>query len=423
MPEGLSRRLKYAFLLQVALATLAILFGAYLATVAVTDKLSREALREEAGIFWRMRTQDASARPPVTGAMQGYFVADASVAGAGPAAYRKYGVGYHRVGPQRVLLVEQRGNSRLYIEYNQKRLVRFAFWFVLTPTGLALLAVFVTTWLTYRTATRMVSPVDWLAREVGRWDPREPDTNALASDKLPVDAGSETRQLAGALQRMAERTRAFVRRERDFTRDASHELRTPLTVIRVASDLLMEDPDLPPRASRSLQRIQRAGLDMEAVIDAFLILARESDIEPQREDFDVRDVVYEQVEKVRPLLSGKPVELHVAESASPRLHASPRVLAVMLDNLLRNACTFTEQGRVDVRIENDRIVIQDTGIGMSQEALRRAYDPFFRADLENPSGKGMGLSIVRRLGERFDWPVGIESEPGRGTTAVVRFGN
>lgn len=208
---------------------------------------------------------------------------------------------------------------------------------------------------------------------------------------------------------------------RDFVANVSHELRTPLTVIRVASDLMQGDPDLPERLQRSIGRIQRAGRDMEEVIDAFLILARESEVEPQREDFDVRDVVYEQVEQARPLLAGKPVELHVVEAGSPRLHASPRVLSVMVGNLLRNACTFTEKGRVDVRIDSDRIVIQDTGIGMTDEILKRAYDPFYRADTGNPSGKGMGLSIVRRLGERFGWPVNIESAPGHGTMVVIRF--
>ena len=94
----------------------------------------------------------------------------------------------------------------------------------------------------------------------------------------------------------------------------------------------------------------------------------------------------------------------------------------MLDNLLRNACTFTEKGRIDVRLESDRIVIQDTGIGMNAETLSRAYDPFYRAE-DNGTGKGMGLSIVRRLGDRFDWPVGIESEPGLGTIATIRFGS
>jgi signal transduction histidine kinase len=231
----------------------------------------------------------------------------------------------------------------------------------------------------------------------------------------------EARQLAGALQRMGERMRAFVRRERDFTRDASHELRTPLTVIRVASDLLQNDPDLPERAQRSLARIQRAGRDMESVIDSFLILAREGDIEPQREDFAVRDVVADEAAKARPLLAGKPVELTVVEDADPQLHASPRVLAVMLGNLLANACTFTERGHVEVRIERDRVVVSDTGIGMSADTLQRAFEPFYRAAPDNLSGKGMGLSIVRRLGERFGWPVSLDSAPDRGTIATIRF--
>jgi signal transduction histidine kinase len=250
----------------------------------------------------------------------------------------------------------------------------------------------------------------------------EPDPTVLGPDRLPADAGPEARQLAGALQRMAERMRAFVRRERDFTRDASHELRTPLTVIRVASDLLDGDADLPERARRSLARIQGAGRDMESVIDAFLILAREGDVEPQREDFSVRDIVAEEAQSARALLGERPVELVVTEFASPVLHAAPRVFAVMLRNLLANACTFTERGRVEVRVEADRVVVADTGIGMSADAVQRAFDPFYRAEPDRLTGKGMGLSIVRRLGDRFGWPVSLDSQPGRGTVATIRFG-
>ena len=158
------------------------------------------------------------------------------------------------------------------------------------------------------------------------------------------------------------------------------------------------------------------------VIESFLILAREGGIEPQREDFAVRDVVEEEVAKVRPLLATRPVELEVVESAAPVLHASPRVFAVMLRNLLANACTFTEHGRIEVRIESDRVVVNDTGIGMSADTLQRAFDPFYRADPDKVSGKGMGLSIVRRLGERFGWPVALDSLPGHGTTAIIHFG-
>ena len=310
---------------------------------------------------------------------------------------------------------------RLYLAYPRATMDMRSLQIVAAPVLLALLALLASAWFTYRNARRMVAPLDWLARHVRDWDPMDPDPAALGADRLPADAGIEARQLAGSLQRMAERMRAFVRRERDFTRDASHELRTPLTVIRVASDLLHNDPDLPPRAQRSLARIQLAGRDMEAVIDSFLILAREGGIEPQREEFAVRDIVAEEVDNIQPLLAGRPVELAVVGAANPILHASPRVFAMMLRNLLSNASNFTERGRIEVRIEPDRVVVADTGIGMAPDVLQRAFDPFYRAEPDRVSGKGMGLSIVRRLGERFGWPIGIESKPGQGTMVSIRF--
>src|SRR4249919_546647 len=420
MAQGLPRKLRLAFLLQVLMASIVIVDGTYAAVAIASQELARQSLESEAAHYWARRAGDPSIPPPEGASLHGYLIADGGSAVALPPGLRGLPPGLHSVQGL-VAVVEGREGARLYMVYSQRRIEEWSWWIAVTPMLLALLAVAASSWFTYRMSRRMVAPLQWLAREVRRWDPVEIDTTALAPDQLPPDAGIETQQLAGALQRMGERIRAFVRRERDFTREASHELRTPLTVIRVASDLMREDPDLPERAQRSLARIQCAGRDMEAVIDVFLILARESDIEPQREHFDVRDVVFEEVEKVRHLVIGKPVELQVLETGAPRLHASSKVLGVMVGNLLANACTFTEQGRIDVRIEPDRVVVHDSGIGMSADTLQRAYEPFYRADPANPATKGMGLSIVRRLGERFGWPVSLESAPGIGTTATLRF--
>ena len=207
---------------------------------------------------------------------------------------------------------------------------------------------------------------------------------------------------------------------KDFVANVSHELRTPLTVIRVASDMAMAE-DSPPRVARALQRIQRAGRDMEAVIDAFLILAREAEVEPQSEDFDVADIVMDEAENARALLLNKPVDLEVTLHARPRLHAPPRVFQVVVSNLLRNACSYTDRGRIDVILDPDRVIVRDTGIGMSAESMVRVFEPFYRADPSRPQGSGLGLSIVSRLCDRFGWKIELDSELGRGTTATIRF--
>ncbi|MEO6365319.1 MAG: HAMP domain-containing sensor histidine kinase [Luteimonas sp.] len=417
MPQGLPRKIKSAFILQAVIASFAIVIGIYVTSVVTQETLTLQRMNAEAASFWKGRRASAAHPPPNSSAIKGVFVPRDRVLSAGLAALPE-GVS-ELPGGDRKLLVTVQPEGRLYLTMSFPLVERVVFWVGLVSMLLSLVTLYAVTWLTYRTSRRMVYPVSWLAARVSRWDPQDAEMANLGPEQLPEDAGTEVQSMSTALSGLSKRLGEFVQRERNFTRDASHELRTPLTVIRVATDLMLDDPELPPRSLRSLQRIQRSGRDMEGLIDAFLILAREAHVAPQSETFNVRDVVYEEIARVRPICGGKQVQLEVFEDDPPQLHAPPRVLGVMVGNLLNNACTFTDDGHIEVRIAADRVVIRDTGIGMNREELEQAFDPFFRADQANPVGKGIGLSIVRRLGERFGWPVTLESTPGQGTTATI----
>ncbi|HVK52726.1 MAG TPA: HAMP domain-containing sensor histidine kinase [Pseudoxanthomonas sp.] len=421
MPQGLPRKLRIAFILQAVMVSLAIVLGVYLISAVIKHSLMNTALQEEATHFWELYDASTAQPPPNTHNLRGYLVVKGHSNLVLPDNLRALKPGFHELKDDDMLvLVDEQPAGRLYLVFLRSQAERLAFYFGTLPIILTLVAIYVVSWLTYRASKRLVSPVSWLARQVSMWDPRRPDVSALAPEKLPAEVQGEARQLAAALHGLSERVASHVARERDFTRDASHELRTPLTVIRVASDMAMAE-EASPRVARSLQRIQRAGRDMEAVIDAFLILAREAEVEPQREDFDVADVVLDEAENARTLLIGKPVDLEVTCNAKPRLHAPPRVFQVVVSNLLRNACSYTDEGRIDVLVEADRICVSDTGIGMSQDAMQRVFEPFYRVDPTRPRGSGLGLSIVSRLCERFGWKIELESELGKGTTATIRF--
>ncbi|MCW4454142.1 HAMP domain-containing histidine kinase [Flavobacterium sp. MXW15] len=422
MPHGLPRKIRIAFLLQGVLASLAILLGGYLVSLVIKHSLINTVLKEEATYYWGLYQASPVQPPPNTQNIRGYLLERGQSSLNLPANLRPLEPGFHELpDSDQLVLVDQRPAGRLYLVFLRSQAERLAFWFGIVPVLLILLAVYGVSWITYRSSRRLVSPVNWLARRISHWDPRHPEAADLAPERLPADMQGETRQLAASLHSLATRVTEHVSRERNFTRDASHELRTPLTVIRVASDMAMGDPELTPRLQRGLQRIQRAGRDMEAVIDAFLILARESDIEPQSELFEVADVVRYEADNARELLAGRPVQLHVHVNGPSQLHAPPRVMQVVVSNLLRNACSYTDEGHIDVEVAADRVVIRDTGIGMSADALARVFEPFFRAEPSRPQGTGLGLSIVRRLCDRFGWQVQLSSEPGRGTVATVRF--
>lgn len=421
MPQGLPSKLRRRFLVQATVASLVLVVAVLVGCALTQGALIDARLQVQAGEFWAARAANPGYVAPQTQGVRMYFVPAGGAIEAVPPELRLAPGSHALPGFDRHLRVESRPEGTVYVQMSfayAKRVMWTAagLFALLGALGLSALS-----WLTYRATRRLVMPVTWLAGHVAGWDMESEGIEALDLRRSPGHVGSEVRQLSSALGDLASRVRALVQRERDFTRDASHELRTPLTVIRVASDMLLADPETPARSRRSLQRIQASGRDMEAVVEAFLILARDTEVEPQTEEFRVREVVEEEVDRALPLLAGKPVELQITGTGDPQLSAPPRVLGVMLANLLSNACVFTEHGEIRVEIGDDRLVVRDTGIGMSPGTLQRVFNPFFRVDQFHGRGKGMGLSIVRRLGDRFGWPVSLHSTQGVGTVAEIRF--
>jgi signal transduction histidine kinase len=385
--------------------------------------LIQRALQEEAAHYWQRRAQDPTVLVPETYNMHGFLV-PAGDQRALPTSLRPLASGFHSLPREEggsLVLVEDRDGQRLYLLFKQEQVDSLAFWFGMAPLALVLAVVYIIAWTTYRTSKRVVSPVIWLANLVKHWDPQKPDASALRPENLPLDVEGETLTLASSLHEFASRIGSFVEREHNFTRDASHELRTPLTVIRVAGDMMAGDETLSPMSRRSLKCMQAAGRDMEALIEAFLILAREGDTGLPDEDFSVGAVACDEIDKARPLLGGKPVSLELRQEAELQLHAPERVFSVMLGNLLRNACHYTDHGSIAVTVRRASVEVRDSGVGMSAEELARVFEPFYRAADERTEGQGIGLSIVLRLSERYGWPVRLESEPGIGTSATISF--
>ncbi|HEY6985716.1 MAG TPA: HAMP domain-containing sensor histidine kinase, partial [Rhodanobacteraceae bacterium] len=392
------------------------------AATVIEDVLVKRILLHDADYFLDRVSRDPAIEPPDTYFVRGYLEKTGTDHDAVPDAFRDLSPGFHRAGGDRmsIVYVADSPSGRLYLSLDAARTHRLVLLFGLALCGVIIVIVYFTTWMTYRASRRALSPVIALANAVRDWDPKRPDLDALLPENLPVRADRDVESLAYALHGFAARLEEFVERERAFTRDASHELRTPLTVIKASADMLVED-DVPPFMRRAAERILTSVRDMESLIESFLILARESESGLPEEEFSASDVVREEVERAQPLCEGKPVSILREERADLVLYSSPRAFSVLIGNLIRNACQYTERGRVTVSVEADRVVVRDTGVGMSEEEQKRAFVSFFRGEQGRGSGHGIGLTIVRRLAERCGWEVGMSSQPGAGTTVTVVF--
>ena len=217
-----------------------------------------------------------------------------------------------------------------------------------------------------------------------------------------------------------------------FLAVVSHELRTPLNAIMGYVDLLLLEIEGPLTGSQRgiLERIRHSQRHLLTLIEDVLGFAQ---VEAGRLSFvlqpvSVRDSVSAVEQIVTPETTKKHLTLRVTDIDSSLLvHADPDRLRQILLNLVANSVKFTEPGgtiQVDAEGTSNHVTIRviDNGIGISEENLKRVFDPFFQVDQRGTRrhpGVGLGLSIVRDIVLAMNGNVDIASEAGKGTTVSI----
>ena len=386
-------------------------------------RLIDEALSAELEDYLARLDRNPRSLPPQTVTLRGYLVQQTPVAtlrgDLPPAELGALTPGRHTLEVEGVsyrVAVHRSAGATLYMLHSRAPLARrehrFVLMLILGVTLTALLSATGGWWL----AGRVTAPVRGLAERVRGRDPTDP--LAPVGADLPND---EVGELARTIDGYLRRLRAFVERERTFVRSVNHELRTPLAVIQGAVEVLDSDPGLEGRTRERVERISRAARGMADLTTALLVLAREGQGQTNPPTpCAVDEVLAECVELHRPLLRHKPVTLQCAIEAHPVLSVARPLLSIALGNLLRNACTYTEKGRIQVTLSQSEVRVEDTGPGIPAEEL----DCLFAEDLgcrRTIRGEGIGLPLVKRIADVQGWRIAVESHTGRGANFRICF--
>ena len=270
----------------------------------------------------------------------------------------------------------------------------------------------------YWLSRRVMRPVTELAQRL-----RAFRSGRQLEPLAPHFAEDEVGELAAALDDYAQRQRALIERDREFNADVSHELRTPLAVIASTTELLVATPDMPDKLRTRLQRIERAVRQATELTQALLLLSRAERSGPvDGETTDVAKVALDVIDTNLPSLGRKPITLRAEIEAPVTVEAPSSVVAVALGNLVGNACKYTQEGEIVVRVQAGRVRVEDTGPGIEAEDAERLFERGVRGEGETVKGAGLGLAIVRRLCELYGWRVTLAPRAERGAVATLDFG-
>jgi len=284
---------------------------------------------------------------------------------------------------------------------------------LLVSGGGFVLALLLTRWIT-TPLERLADAADAVAR--GDLDRRVDQDGPDEIRRLGLAFNTMTRSLQRTLRRISQQEAAAA--IGSFAASLAHEVRNPLSAVRLdlerAREEVTGDDRVATLLDRALQQIDR----LDATVSGSLRIARSGNV--PMTPLDIRGPIDAAVAAAQPHFAERGARLDQTLPPGPLMvHGNSAALEQLLLNLLLNAAAaLPAQGggaSVEARLLDDavQVTVRDDGRGIPRDELDRVFDPFYTTREE---GTGLGLTIVRRIADAHGAELGIESEPGVGTT-------
>ena len=239
----------------------------------------------------------------------------------------------------------------------------------------------------------------------------------------------EIGRLARSFNHMMDKVSASFERQKRFSASAAHELKTPLATILVNLEVLELDGKTSPDRMEKVLTIVKANTErMIRLVEDLMRLTSDKDHEME-EEVELSEVFAITLDELSPLIRKKDLTVSIENTPDISLTGSRVMLYRVMSNLLENAAKYNrEHGSISIVTGRDdngvTVKIEDTGIGIPEEALSHIFEPFYRVDQSRSravGGAGLGLPLVKDIVEKHGGEVTVKSAAGEGTTFILRF--
>ena len=216
-------------------------------------------------------------------------------------------------------------------------------------------------------------------------------------------------------RQMVERIDFAYQSEKAFISNASHELNNPLTAIQGECEISLMRERTAREYQDALRRIAMENHRVIQLIKQLLFLAR-GDREQLQKAIDTFSLADYLMPFTSERISFSP------DNFAYQVEANPDLLKIALQNILQNACKYSGDKPVEMRLRGSVLSIVDQGIGIPPEEIQRVTQPIYRASNAHAyAGRGIGLSLSLRILRKYGASVHITSRLGEGTTVAIDF--
>ena len=283
-----------------------------------------------------------------------------------------------------------------------------------------------------RFASSVTKPLNEIAEELNKLSQQNPEFHfkQYKYDEMNVIADT-TMKMSQAVKESMERIEFERMVRQEFFSNVSHELKTPLTSVRGYLELIENNMVADENMKTDfLSRIKKETINMTSLINDILMISRLETKEAEVILSEVRlaPLVKDVCVSLEPLAKEYQVRIHT--NCRPlMIYANTQQLRELFNNLMTNAIKYNKpNGKVEVTVTSEQeeiiIIVEDTGVGIPEDAKLRIFERFYRVDKgrsKKVGGTGLGLSIVKHIVNYYGGSIEVQSKVMEGTSFTIRL--
>lgn len=251
-------------------------------------------------------------------------------------------------------------------------------------------------------------------------------------EQLPqIGMFNETRELTAGINDIFANAQMLEESRQEFVSNVSHELKTPITSMKVLSESLLTQTDVPADKYREFMEDIVQEIDREAEIISDLLTLVKTDKGPEslnREMVDMNEFMELILKRLRPLAEKRSIDLTYESYRDVSAEVDKVKFTLAISNLIENGIKYNiDGGWIKVSLNTDNrnfyIKIADSGVGIPEDCIGHIFERFYRVDKarsRDTGGTGLGLAITKNIILLHGGTINVYSEPGKGTTFTVR---
>ncbi len=241
----------------------------------------------------------------------------------------------------------------------------------------------------------------------------------------------ETRILTDNLNKVFSRYQALEESRQEFVSNVSHELKTPITSMKVLSESILMQENVPAETYREFMNDIVLEIDREAQIISDLLTLVKTDRGSDSlniENVDINELMDIILKRLKPLAEKRNIEITFESFREVSADVDKVKFTLAISNLIENGIKYNvDGGKIRVSLNADHknlyIKVADTGVGIPEDCIEHIFERFYRVDKarsRDTGGTGLGLAISRNIIIMHKGTINVYSEPGKGTTFTVR---